>query len=103
MDSSKIVAVKTWATPQNQKELRGFLGLTGYYRKFIQHYTIISSPLTALLKKGVMFSWTPAAKTAFQVLKQALVSAPVLALPNFNIQFMIDTNACNVGIGDVLS
>lgn len=102
-DDTKIQSILTWQTQTNLKELRGFLGLTGYYRKFIQHYAIISQPLTALLKKGVMFVWTEAAETAFQTLKQALVSAPVLALPNYKLQFTIDTDACDVGIGAVLS
>lgn len=79
------------------------MGLTGYYRKFIEFYAIICQPLTALLKKGVQFIWTQAAETAFQVLKQALITAPVLALPDFVEQFVIDTDACDVGIGAVLS
>lgn len=83
--------------------MRGFLGLTGYYRKFIKHYAIISQPLTALLKKGVIFVWTKDTENAFQVLKQALMTAPVLALPDFSLQFVVDTDACDVGIGAVLS
>jgi hypothetical protein len=102
-DSTKIDSVRTWPTPTNQKELRGFLGLTGYYRKFIQHYVIICQPLTVLLKKGVIFAWSSAAETAFQVLKQALISAPVLALPDFGLPFTVDTDACDIGIGAVLS
>jgi hypothetical protein len=87
----------------NHKELSGFLGITGYYRKFIQHYAIIAQPLTALLRKGVAYQWTDITETAFQVLKTALVIAPVLALPDFQAQFVIDTDACDVGIGAVLS
>jgi hypothetical protein len=85
------------------KELQGLLGLTGYYRKFIAHYVVLSQPLSNLLKKGVLFVWTPASETTFQVFKQALMSAPVLALPNFSLQFVIDIDACDVGIGAVLS
>ena len=96
-DSSKIQSIRDWPVPTNLKELRGILGVTGYYRKFIRNYAIISQPLTVLLKKGVLFVWTPAAETAFQVLKQALISAPVLET------FVIDTDACDVGIGAVLS
>lgn len=59
--------------------------------------------MTDLLKKGAIFTWTPEAETAFQVLKQALISAPVLALPDFTQQFVIDTDTCDVGIGAVLS
>ena len=102
-DSSKIQSIRDWPVPTNLKELRGTLGVTGYYRKFIRNYAIISQPLTALLKKGVLFVWTLAAETAFQVLKQALISAPVLALPDFKEPFVIDTDACDMGIGAVLS
>jgi hypothetical protein len=102
-DDTKIQTIKEWPTPTALKELRGFLGLTGYYRKFIQHYAILSQPLTNLLKKGVMFVWTKDSETALQVLKIALMSAPFLALPTFSLQFTIDTDACDVGIGAVLS
>jgi hypothetical protein len=83
--------------------VRGFLGLSGYYRKFIRHYAIICQPLTALLKKGSLFVWTEAHEAAFQVLKEALTSAPVLALPDYTSPFVVETDACDVGIGAVLS
>ena len=69
---SKVTAVQSWPTPQSLKDLRGFLGLTGYYRKFIRNYAMISKPLTMLLKKCVPFVWTPPVDKAFQLLKQAL-------------------------------
>lgn len=102
-DDSKIQSIRDLPTPSTLKELRGFLGLTGYYRKFIKHYAILSQPLSALLKKGVMFVWTDNTETAFQVLKSALITAPVLSLPDFSQQFVVDTDACDVGIGAVLS
>lgn len=102
-DETKIDSVRSWPRPSNLKELRGFLGLSGYYRKFIRHYAIISNPLTSLLKKGAVFVWTDAQETAFQVLKEALYSAPVLALPDFALPFVVETDACDVGIGAVLS
>jgi hypothetical protein len=64
-DNSKIVSIQTWPRPTTVKELRGFLGITGYYRKFIKNYAIISQPLTALLKKGVVFVWMEVTDTAF--------------------------------------
>jgi hypothetical protein len=102
-DGSKIESIRNWPRPGNPKELRGFLGITGYYRKFIKHYAIISQPLTGLLKKGALYVWTDASETAFCTLKQALITAPVLALPDFTEQFVVDTDACDVGIGAVLS
>lgn len=102
-DDSKIQAIQTWPSPTTLKELRGFLGLRGYYRKFIKHYVILSQPLSAMLRKGVLFVWTVESETTFQVLKRAMVTAPVLALPDFKSQFVIDTDACDVGIGAVLS
>jgi len=101
-DSSKIQAVSLWPTPKSVKQLRGFLGLTGYYRKFIKYYGLISKPLTDLLKKNVPFQWTPGVNTAFETLKTQLVQAPVLAIPDFSQQFVIEIDASDLGIGAVL-
>jgi len=101
-EPSKIQAVTQWPQPSNVKQLRGFLGLTGYYRRFIKHYGLISRPLTQMLKKGVQFQWTPLAQEAFLLLKKALTEAPVLAIPDFSQPFVIETDASELGMGAVL-
>jgi hypothetical protein len=101
-DPAKIQVVKEWATPTDSKQLRTFLGLVGYYRKFIRNYGVLSRPLTDLLKKNIQFVWTPQLQQCFDTLKATLISAPVLDLPNFNQPFTIATDVCDKGIGAVL-
>ncbi|GJS05538.1 retrotransposon-related protein [Tanacetum coccineum] len=100
-DPLKIQAMAAWPIPQTIEQLKGFLGLTGYYRRFIKNYALISQSLTKLLKKNG-FHWSEAAEIAFTQLKKAMMSFSVLELPNFEKEFVVETNASGTGIGVVL-
>jgi hypothetical protein len=101
MDPERVAAVDSWPSPKTLRVLKGFLGLSGYYRKFIARYGDIARTLTSLLKRDA-FRWTDEAEAAFQCLKQALMSAHWLQLPDFNKQFVIECDASGLGFGAVL-
>jgi hypothetical protein len=91
-DASKVEAMLNWPKPETIRELRGFLGITGYYRRLVKNYGVLSKPLKDLLKKN-SFGWNEQAQLAFEKLKRAMSSAPVLALPDFAQPFHIETDA----------
>ena len=102
VDPAKIDLVKNFPTPKSQHDVRSFLGLANYYRRFVKNFSQIAAPLNDLLKKDTKMNWNASAEEAFQTLKQALTSAPVLAFPDFAKQFILYTDASNRAIGYVL-
>ena len=103
LDPSKVEVVKNFPTPASLKELKSFLGLANYYRRFIKGFSEIASPLNALPRKGVKFCWSESCADAFDRLKRALISAHVLAFPNFDEQFLLYFDASSTGIGFALA
>ena len=95
-DPDKTDRVNRWLTPQSAKEVQQFLGLANYYRRFIKNFASVAKPLHRLTEKGRKFKWTQESDQAFNTLKQKLTSAPVLALPNWSIPFLLDTDASDV-------
>ena len=102
-DPEKTRLVSKWPVPASIKEVRSFLGLTGYYRRFVKNYATIAAPLHFLTKKDQPFVWTEETQKAFEALKEALTSPPILAMPNDTGEFVLDTDACDRTIGAVLS
>jgi hypothetical protein len=102
VDPSKVNDVLSWKTPQNVSDIRSFLGLAGYYRRFIKGFSKISKPMTKLLVKGNTFEWTPRRETNFQELKKRLTTTPVLTMPDMEKPFSIYCDAFGQGLGYVL-
>ncbi|XP_069145899.1 uncharacterized protein [Solanum lycopersicum] len=102
VDTQMIEAIKTWPRPTTPTEVRSFLGLAGYYRRFIEKFASISTPLTRLTQKAAMYQWTDAYERSFQLLKDKLTTAPVLTLPEGQDGYVIYCDASGVGLGCVL-
>ncbi|KAA0048696.1 reverse transcriptase [Cucumis melo var. makuwa] len=102
VDPTKIEAVTSWPRPSTVSEVRSFLGLAGYYRRFVENFSRIATPLTQLTRKGTPFVWSKACEDSFQNLKQKLVTAPVLTVPDGSGSFVIYSDASKKGLGCVL-
>jgi hypothetical protein len=102
VDPSKVTAVTEWEPPKNVGEIRSFIGLAGYYRRFIKNFSKIATPMTELLKKEKKFKWTDEYEVSFQELNKRLVSAPVLCLPDLEKEFQVYCDASRLGLGSVL-
>ncbi|GJU93738.1 hypothetical protein Tco_1318494 [Tanacetum coccineum] len=102
VDPAKIESIKDWASPKSPTEIRQFLGLAGYYRRFIEGFSKIAKPMTKLTQKKIKFEWGDKQEAAFQLLKQKLCSAPILALPEGSEDFIAYCDASKKGLGAVL-
>ena len=102
-DPVKVKAVQDWKVPENVREIRSFLGLAGYYRRFIQDFAKIAAPLTELTRKDVPYVWSLREGEAFAALKRQLTQAPVLQLADPNLEFVVTCDASDFAVGAVLS
>ena len=103
VDPKKTEAIKNWPTPKTVTEVRAFLGTTSYYRKHVEGFAQIAGPLHDLTKKRATFTWTPDCQTAMDTLKEVLTSAPILAYPREDEEFIVDTDCSQTAVGGVLS
>ena len=102
-NNRNLDAVKHFPVPTNLRQLRQFLGLTSHYRRFIMNYSQLAHPLYQLTRKGALFHWTADCESAFESLRMKLITAPVLAYPNFDNDFVLETDASKQGLGAILS
>jgi len=100
--AAKVGTIRQWPNPRSTKALCSFLGLAGFYRRFIRGYAIIVAPLVKATTTEP-FQWTDLAQFAFEQLKRALLDALVLALPDFQLSFTVETDTSGVGMGAILS
>lgn len=103
VDSSKADALRTFPIPKTQRDIRSYLGLCNYYRRFVQNFSKIATPLNRLLQKDTKFEWTEQCQNAFETLKNALITSVMLSYPDMNSRFILTTDASDVALGYILS
>ena len=103
MDPGKIKAIEDWPVPKDVTDVQSFMGITGYYRRFIEGFSRIENLITSLQKKGNKFDWNQKCEDSFKKLKTLLTSALILRIVDPNKYFIVCTNACNDGLGGVLT
>jgi hypothetical protein len=103
VDLEKIEAIRGWPTPKNVSEVISFMGLAGYYKRFIAGFSKIAHPITSLQKKGIKFEWTSMYEYNFNLLKELLTSDPILNIADPSGSFVVCTDACKEGLGGVLT
>ena len=103
MDPEMVEAIREWKVPRYVAEVRSFMGLAGYYRRFITGFSRISHPITSLQRKEKKFQWTEECEKSFQRLKQLLTYAPIMRIADPSEDFVVCTDACKEGLGEILS
>jgi hypothetical protein len=102
IDQKKVIAILDWKAPKDVRGIKSFIGMASYYRRFIEGFSKIARPMTALLGKKVEFKWTPACQKSFETLKEKLTTAPVLILPDVHQPFSVYCDTSYTGLGCVL-
>ena len=102
LDPEKVKAILDWPRPQSTHDIRSFLGLASYYRKFVRGFSQLAKPLTDLTRAKVDWKWGDTKENSFLALKAAMATSPVLRLPDFERQFVVTTDASGVAIGAIL-
>jgi hypothetical protein len=102
VDPKKVTTILDWKSPKDVREIKSFIGMAGYCQRFIEGFSKIARPMTALLAKKVEFKWTPACQKSFETLKDKLTMTPVLILPDVHKSFSVYCDASYTGLGCVL-
>ena len=102
VELEKIEVIMNWPTPRNVTDVRSFMGLAGYYRRFIEGFSRVAHTITSLQRKGIKFEWIPRCEESIQQLKHLLTSAPILKIVDPKNDFVVYTDACGQGLGGVL-